>query len=100
MPIDLSDPKMAGYTPLESIVDQDQSSRRIRDMPYGKHREALTLYPSEIVFGNAAINTETPPQTVLLRNQGYDSVSIAGITVVGDFVNGSAPITEILPNET
>ncbi|MEQ1950934.1 hypothetical protein [Mesorhizobium sp. CN2-181] len=92
----------SGYVPLEHFqqTDNDQSSDVIRDIPYGMRREFLTLYPDTLTFAPQQINSISTVQTILLKNSGYDAVSIEAVTVVGDFSNQSAALTKILAGET
>lgn len=41
--------------------------------------------PETVNFGNQAVRTTSAPQPVVLSNQGAASLSIAGITISGDF---------------
>ena len=79
---------MNPYLPLEHFQtsDDDYSSTRIRDMPYGKRREALALRPLDLIFNNTVIDRVSTPEILILSNVGYDSVSIQDIQVVGDFI--------------
>lgn len=90
------------YQPIEDFqqTDDDHSSDRIRDMPYGLKRENLSLYPNEITFGNVVVSATSPSQTILLRNEGYDDVEIEDVIVVGDFIYTPSDITTIEPGET
>jgi hypothetical protein len=89
------------YTPLEDYVttDDDRSSRRIRDMPYGKRRFSLSVHPAELIFELTEVGETSAAQTILLVNNGYDSLTITGTTVVGDFeIVGDVP-EELAPAE-
>ena len=85
------------YQPLEDFqtTDADRTSRRIRDMPYGKQQQSLVVFPESLSFSVSGIGQATPPQTVLLKNTGYQVLAISEVSVVGDFeLVGEAP-TEI-----
>ena len=89
MPVyDENDPKLVGYTSIEDYreKDMDRSSRRIRDMPYGRRKEDGALGPSEMNFGTVDIYDVSPAQTAVLHNKGYDDLPINGMSVVGDFL--------------
>jgi len=95
---------MQPYIPLEHfrLTDDDFSTSRIRDMPYGKQREAVTLTPSNMNFNSMILARISPPETLLLANTGYDQVTIEKIEAVGDFIfNGpdikSVAIGEVVP---
>lgn len=85
---DENDPKLAGYKPVEDFrkKDHDRSSRRIRDMPWGRRKEESALNPVEMDFGDVEINSVSPIQTATLTNKGYDDLLIENITVVGKFI--------------
>lgn len=102
MTIDLSDPKMTGYRPVEDFAttDADASSARIRDMPYGKRREDLSVAPNLLDFGDCVTGLSSYPQTILLVNSGYDLVTIHQVVPVGDFVLIGPVVTEVLPGQT
>jgi hypothetical protein len=102
MPIDPNDPRLEGYTPLQDFIDQDQdqTSRRIRDMPFGKHKEELQISVGSLAFGNARLNVESSSQVVVLTNSGYGDLNIYGHTVKGPFLLKSAVPEKILPGET
>lgn len=88
------DPRLEGYEPLEYFRqnDSDRSSRRIRDMPYGKRGETGMIRPSEMNFGTVVVDTVSPPQTVLITNTGYEYLPINNVSVVGDFlIEGDYP---------
>jgi len=89
------------YLPLEHFqgTDDDFSTSRIRDMPYGKQREALTLYPQTLYLGAMVLGRISPPEIVLLSNVGYDRVPITDITVVGDFMFAGPEIDRINTGE-
>lgn len=79
---------MEPYLPLDhfKVTDDDHSTIRIRDMPYGKHREALALRPLNVDFGNMILDRVSPPEIIILSNVGYDVASIWDIKTVGDFI--------------
>jgi hypothetical protein len=93
------------YQPLEDFIttDADRSSRRIRDMPYGMKRFSLRIEPAELIFPKTKKGMASGAQIVVLYNIGYDSLTINGATVTGDF-RLLAPLdaypTEILPGES
>jgi aryl-phospho-beta-D-glucosidase BglC (GH1 family) len=101
MPI-YDDPKLAGYKPVAEYQekDMDRSSRRIRDMPYGRRKESGMLGPSEMNFGILGINDISPAQTAVLHNNGYDDLPINGMTIVGDFVITTDCGASLLPGES
>jgi hypothetical protein len=82
-----TDDPMAGYIPLEhfQLTDDDASTVRIRDMPYGKRREQLTIYPTALVFPQLSVNSISPGYPIMLTNTGYDVLVISDLKVVGDF---------------
>lgn len=93
---------MAGYLPLEHFAetDDDSSTVRIRDMPYGKRREQLTIYPTALVFPQLSVNAVSPPYPVMITNTGYDVLVISEIKIVGDFDFYVPPnINSLLPNQ-
>lgn len=82
------------YVPLEvfRITDADRSSRRIRDMPYGKVALKGNLSPLDINFGLVPLLTMSAGQNIMLVNQGYDKLVINSITTVGDYlINSQVP---------
>jgi len=93
---------MQPYLPREhfKVTDDDFSSVRIRDMPYGKQREALSLTPSGKDFGNMVLGRVSPPETFLLTNIGYDQVLIQEIVAVGDFAFTGPEINHVNIGET
>lgn len=101
MSVDLNDPKMEGYLPLQDFIDndQDQSSRRIRDMPYGKPREELQISSLSIDFEEVVVATEAV-QAIILTSTGWDKVNIFGYEVVGPFTLKSDPPSSLEPGET
>lgn len=76
------------YIPIDEFrkTDNDHSSVRIRDMPYGKPRESLTIYPTELKFTATPVNVISAPYPILITNNGYDVVTIKGMKIVGDFI--------------
>src|SRR4029077_4619346 len=90
------------YLPREhfKVTDDDHSSVRIRDMPYGKHREALDLTPGDLNYNSMILNRISPPKVFLLSNVGYDQVTVLNIQVVGDFVYNGPPVTVVDIGET
>jgi len=85
---------MEGYLPIEHFVDTDDdaSTVRIRDMPYGKRREELTIYPTTLVFPQLSVNAVSPAYPVMITNTGYDILVISEFRLVGDFAfSGTAP---------
>lgn len=96
------DPKMAGYTPLQQIIDtdQDESSRRIRDMPYGKRKEEIQFSTLVLTFDETGTGFESPALVVVLTNTGYAEVNIYGHTLEGQFVLKSAIPSVLQPGET
>jgi hypothetical protein len=93
---------MQPYLPLDHFkaTDDDYSTSRIRDMPYGKVREALTLVPSSMNFNSMVLNRISPPETLKLSNVGYDEVPIQTIYTVGDFILDSSGIKSVDIGET
>ena len=85
---DENDPKLLGYKSLEDYrrKDHDRSSRRIRDMLYGRRKEEGNLGPAELNFGILDINDISVGQSAILTNTGYDDLPINGMSIVGDFV--------------
>jgi len=90
------------YIPLEHFreTDDDHSSVRIRDMPYGRHREALTLYPSTLNFGNMRLDKVSPEEAILLSNVGYENTPILEIVTVGDFLFNGPYLSGINAGQT
>jgi hypothetical protein len=88
------------YIPIDYFrkVDQDHSSARIRDMPHGKPRESLAIYPAEIIFPTTEVGHASPPYPVIITNNGYDVLVISGMKIVGDFIF-SGNIQSINPGE-
>lgn len=99
---DENDPKLEGYTPIEDYMkkDMDRSSRRIRDMPYGKRKEAGALSSDEMDFGTININDVSPAQIAILYNTGYDDLLIKNMIVVGDFLITTNCGDHLKPGET
>jgi len=93
---------MQPYLPLEhfKVTDDDLSTSRIRDMPYGRHREALVLSPKSVNFNVMVLKRISPPETFLLSNMGYDQVVIDNIQAVGDFIFNGPDIKSINIGET
>jgi hypothetical protein len=89
---------MEGYLPLEHFqeTDDDSSTVRIRDMPYGKRREELSIYPIAVVFPQLSVNAESPPYPVIITNVGYDVLIINEIKIVGDFAFQVTPTVKSL----
>lgn len=103
MPVyDENDPKLAGYKPVEDYrkKDMDRSSRRIRDMPYGRRKEDGLLVPSEMNFGTIDIDDLSASQTATLMNKGYDTLKIKSMSVVGDFLVTTDCGSELEPGES
>jgi len=97
----MADP-MEGYIPLEHFqeTDDDSSTVRIRDMPYGKRRESLVIYPTALSFPQLSVNAVSPPYPVMITNDGYDLVVIKDIRIVGDFAfYGSANPASLTPGQ-
>ena len=84
---DEDDPKLVGYIPLQDLMikDSDRSSRRIRDMPHGLHKEDASIFPLVMEFGSVEVNTPSINKIALLVNKGYDTLNIEDIKIVGDF---------------
>ena len=97
-----NDPRLEGYQPLTHFreVDQDRSSRRIRDMPFGRRKEKGQLSPSEMNFGTIEIDGLSAAQTATLTNLGYDALPINRITAVGDFTITSDCPPHLAPGES
>jgi len=58
----------------------------------GVGTSALTLSTNGLAFGNEAVNTTSPSQTVTVTNTGNVPVTISSVTAVGDFtVNNNCP---------
>lgn len=72
------------------------------DEPYleGKPKSVLTMYPAELTFGNTVIGTDSNESTILLKNDGYDTVAITEIVVVGDFEDTTGALTHVDAGET
>lgn len=102
MTIDLDDPKMEGYKPLQDYIDHDsdQSSRTIRDMPFGKKKEEIQLSTTSLVFSATGKDHESPSQVIAIANIGYDEVTIFGSVIEGDFLFKSAVPVRLLAGET
>ena len=45
----------------------------------------VSFVPATLNFGNQAVNTTSPPQTVVLHNVGSAALTISSIHTVGDF---------------
>ena len=99
---DNDDPRLEGYRPLDYYkeTDHDRSSRRIRDMPFGRRREKGQLAPDDMSFGTVAIDGLSAAQTATLTNLGYDDLPIKKITAVGDFVITSDCPSSLAPGES
>lgn len=97
-----NDPRLEGYKPLPYFqeTDHDRSSRRIRDMPFGRRKEKGVLSPAEMNFGTIDIDGLSAAQTATLTNTGYDSLPIARITAVGDFTITSDCPAHLAPGES
>ena len=88
------DPDNGGYMPADSFrrLDNDRSSRRIRDEPFGKRRYKADLLPKELAFGSHPTNSLSLTQKIILTNTGYDDLPIKKIHATGDFlVNTDCP---------
>lgn len=98
---DENDPRLAGYKPLTQFKerDRDRSSRRIRDMPWGKREEAGIIGPAEMNFGTVGINGMSASQTAVVMNTGYGDLPIKGISAVGDFLIQSNCPSSLAPGE-
>jgi hypothetical protein len=101
MAVDLDDPKMDGYTPIQTIIDEDDdhSSYRIRDIPSGRRRLSLSIHPTEVNFGAQTVDTVAPGRVILIRNDGYATITINAIVGVGNFTVVDNEISELDPNE-
>lgn len=99
---DNDDPRLEGYQPLPYFreVDHDRSSRRIRDMPFGRRKEKGQLSPAEMSFGTIEIDGLSAAQTATLTNMGYDSLPITKIVAVGDFTITSDCPPHLAPGES
>ena len=99
---DENDPRLAGYKPLTQFKerDRDRSSRRIRDMPWGKREEAGIIGPAEMNFGTVGINGMSASQTAVVMNTGYGDLPIKGISAVGDFLIQSNCPSSLAPGES
>lgn len=97
-----NDPRLEGYQPLPYFreTDHDRSSRRIRDMPFGRRKEKGHLSPSEMNFGTIEIDGLSAAQTATLTNLGYDALPINRITAVGDFTITSDCPPHLAPGES
>lgn len=82
-----NDPKLDGYIPIEYYqqTDNDHSSRRHRDMPYGRRKRHGHLEPEEMDLGVVSVGECSPEQVAVLFNKGYDRLFIKEIVAVGDF---------------
>lgn len=99
---DNDDPRLEGYQPLPYFreTDHDRSSRRIRDMPFGRRKEKGQLSPAEMSFGTIEIDGLSAAQTATLTNMGYDSLPITKIVAVGDFTITSDCPPHLAPGES
>lgn len=99
---DNDDPRLVGYKPLLDFRqrDRDRSSRRIRDMPWGKRDEAGIIGPSEMNFGTVAIDGMSASQTAVVMNTGYEDLKIKNISAVGDFLIQSNCPSSLAPGQT
>lgn len=97
----VDDPRLAGYHPLDYYkeTDHDRSSRRIRDMPFGRRKEKGIVTPDEMNFGTIEIDGLSSSQTATILNSGYDALPIRRITAVGDFVITSDCPPSLAPGE-
>jgi hypothetical protein len=102
MTIDPNDPRLEGYVPLQEFIDQDQdqTSRRIRDMPFGKHKESLQISTGSLAFADTGKDYESPSLALVLTNDGYGDLNIYGHELLGDFVLKSSVPAKILAGET
>src|SRR6187399_2474866 len=97
----MADP-LKEYLPLEHFkdTDDDASTVRIRDMPYGKRREKLTIFPTSLVFPPIPMKSVSVPYPVMITNTGYDVVAIRSVRVVGDFATfGQVPVISLVPGQ-
>lgn len=85
------------YKSIEEFItpDLDVSSTPIRDLPEGKYRYSLSIFPNELIFSETNTGQVSPFQTVILINNGYDELTITSITSLGDFSLGSILPTKI-----
>lgn len=95
------DPLLVGYVPIESyrITDDDMTSRRIRDMPYGKFPRALAMSLSEVKSADTIVGFLSSPCYVTVYNSGTEAIDITEIVTVGDFTASFDPTTGILPGD-
>ena len=98
----VTDPKMEGYVPLQTVRDEDQdySSRRIRDMPHGKRRSDIQFSVTSLTFEDTEKDDVSASQTVVITNTGYDRVDIIRTTLTTDYVLRSPVPEYVLPGET
>lgn len=101
MPVDLEDPIMEGYIPLQDFIDQDgDQSSRIRDLPFGKKKEDIELSPDTLTFPNTGAEYESPSQAIVITNVGWDTVNIYSHTLDGDFILKSAVPESLMAGES
>lgn len=65
-----------------------------------KRREEIQLHVTELNFADVELERESYPQTLLVSNIGYDTVTIYQTKLLGDFVLRSLVPATILPGET
>ncbi|RWB40459.1 MAG: hypothetical protein EOQ44_25305 [Mesorhizobium sp.] len=94
MTIDLNDPKMAGYIPLEEIVEDDGG------VAGGKVAEEVQLSVATLAFPDTGETYESPSQAIVITNTGYDQVTIYGVHVEGEFELKSSVPGSLLPGES
>lgn len=98
---DETDPLLDGYIPVEAyrLTDDDASSRRIRDTPFGKFPKALTVSLHEVRAPDTLVGASSQACSVVFYNNGTEPVDITEIVTVGDFVASFDPKTGIMPGD-
>lgn len=85
MPIDLDDPEMDGYHPIDEFLESDDQSSETDDQQSTRLRYKLSVYPASLAFSNTAVNVTSMAGTALLVSRGFAPVTITAMTAVGDY---------------
>lgn len=98
---DENDPLLDGYLGLEHfrLTDDDMTSRRIRDMPYGRPPRAITVTPELVVFADTLLGSSATTCKATVFNAGIEAIDITEMSVVGDFSISFNPVTDLMPGD-
>ncbi len=85
------------YVPIDSdeiINVYDQSSLPIHNYPNDKSQYSIDIFPDELIFSN------DNSQTILIRNNGYDTIDNIELIIVGTFIIKSISAQILEPDQT